>query len=128
MEDSRAFQTAVDLFNRQAFFECHEVLEDLWRPLAPGPDKAFLQGLIQVAVGLHHWQHRNFTGTKNKLASGLEKLSAAHLHSAYARTLDVGLFLASVQQALHRALASGLDGFQPLPPELIPVIRFKPKA
>jgi predicted metal-dependent hydrolase len=64
----------VVLFNQQAFFECHEVLEDLWRPLPMGAEKQFLQGLIQIAVGFHHHQKRNQVGAKSLLTSGLEKL------------------------------------------------------
>jgi predicted metal-dependent hydrolase len=66
---------AVRLLNRQAFFECHEVLEDLWRPLPPGPEKRFLQGVIQVDVGFHHLVNGNEAGAKSLLRSGLDKLT-----------------------------------------------------
>lgn len=60
-------------FNRQLYFEAHEVLEDLW--LADrGPDRAFYQGLIQLAGAFVHFQ-------KNRLkpASALLRLAAANL-------------------------------------------------
>jgi predicted metal-dependent hydrolase len=60
-------------FNQQLFFEAHEVLEDLW--LADrGPDRAFYQGLIQLAGAFVHFQ-------KNRLkpASALLRLAAANL-------------------------------------------------
>ena len=50
LAEDPAFREAIDLFNHQQFFECHEVLEDLWRPLPEGSEKLFLQGLIQIAV------------------------------------------------------------------------------
>jgi predicted metal-dependent hydrolase len=68
------FEDAVKQFNRGEFFECHETLEDLWRPLAAGPEKNFLQGLLQVGVGFHHWKNGNVTGAKNLLTAGLDKL------------------------------------------------------
>jgi Domain of unknown function (DUF309) len=68
-------QKAVSDFNETAFFECHEILEDLWRPMpSTWPLKRFLQGWIQVAVGFHHWQQNNATGAHNLLDSGLFKL------------------------------------------------------
>ena len=67
------FTHAVDLFNRQEFFECHEVLEALWTP-ARGPERLFLQALIHFAVGFYHHQRRNPTGAGRQLRKGLRKL------------------------------------------------------
>lgn len=62
-----------DCFNRQLFFEAHEVLEDLW--LADkGPDRAFYQGLIQLAGAFVHFQKSRF-----QPAGSLLKLAAANL-------------------------------------------------
>ena len=51
MVDSAQYRQGVELFNRAAFFDAHEALEDVWRA-APLAEKKFLQGLIQVAVAL----------------------------------------------------------------------------
>jgi predicted metal-dependent hydrolase len=60
-------------FNRQLFFEAHEVLEDLW--LADkGPDRAFYQGLIQLAGAFVHFQKHRF-----RPAAALLRLAAANL-------------------------------------------------
>jgi len=68
-------QKAVLDFNETAFFECHEVLEDLWRPMgSEQPLRTFIQGWIQLAVGFHHWQQNNVTGAYNLLQAGLLKL------------------------------------------------------
>jgi len=62
-----------DCFNRQLFFEAHEVLEDLW--LADrGPDRAFYQGLIQLAGAFVHFQKNRF-----RPASALLRLAATNL-------------------------------------------------
>ena len=40
----------------------------------PDPEKAFLQGLIQVAAAFHHYSRANRQGTKQLLQAGLIKL------------------------------------------------------
>ena len=60
-------------FNRGDWFECHETLEDLWVG-SEGEIRDFYQGLLQVAVGLHHWREGNFKGAVHLLASGADKL------------------------------------------------------
>jgi hypothetical protein len=69
------FWEAVDLFNDGEYFECHEVIEDFWRPLPVGDEKSFYQGILQVGVGFYHCQKNNWRGAKNLLAHGLERLS-----------------------------------------------------
>jgi predicted metal-dependent hydrolase len=54
----------LELFNTGRYFEAHEVLEDLWR-ITPGPEREFYQGLIQLAVILHHLGKKNFRGAAN---------------------------------------------------------------
>ncbi|HEY9744900.1 MAG TPA: DUF309 domain-containing protein [Oculatellaceae cyanobacterium] len=73
--DPIRFGEAVQLFNQGEFFECHEVLEDLWRPLPPGTEKTFLQGILQVGVGFHHWRSGNLNGARSLLEAGCEKLT-----------------------------------------------------
>jgi len=68
------FAQGIELFNRQAFFECHEILEDLWRPMR-GARRLFLQGVIHLAVGFYHHQQANPTGAERQLRKGLKKLA-----------------------------------------------------
>lgn len=62
------------LFNEEEFFECHEVLEELWGE-TQGEPKKFLQGLIQAAVALFHFGNENFGGAKKLYYSTMEKLA-----------------------------------------------------
>jgi predicted metal-dependent hydrolase len=55
------YLAGIVLFNRQDFFEAHEVWEDLWMDTA-SPEKRFYQGLIQAAVGLCHFANGNLRG------------------------------------------------------------------
>ena len=54
-ERRRLFREGLDLFNRGAFYEAHEVWEDIWRSTTPEPKDLF-QGLIQVAAALHQFR------------------------------------------------------------------------
>ena len=42
----------IRLFNEQEFFECHDVLEELWSETL-GDGHLFLQGLIQALSLIH---------------------------------------------------------------------------
>lgn len=73
MIDER-FYTGVSLFNARAFFECHDVWEDLWMDTV-GPDKRLYQGLIQAAVAFYHAENGNNRGASNLLERSIEKLT-----------------------------------------------------
>src|ERR1039457_2667543 len=47
-----------ECFNRQQFFEAHEVLEALWLPQRDGPNGPFYKGLIQLAGAFVHWKKK----------------------------------------------------------------------
>jgi len=55
------YLAGIVLFNREDYFEAHEVWEQLWMDRA-GPDKKFYQGLIQAAVALCHFCNGNVRG------------------------------------------------------------------
>jgi predicted metal-dependent hydrolase len=63
-----------DCFNRQLFYEAHDVLEDLWLKDKHGPNGVFYKGLIQLAGAFVHLQ-------KDRLrpAAALFKLALANL-------------------------------------------------
>jgi hypothetical protein len=71
---------ALTEFNAQAYFACHETLEALWLKQANPTERLFLQGWLQVAVGLYHAQRGNRTGARNKLRQGLDKLHTTQPH------------------------------------------------
>ena len=60
--DPRYLQ-GIEFFNECEFFEAHEVWEDLWSDIQ-GPSRRFYQGLIQVAVCLHHFGNGNIRGAR----------------------------------------------------------------
>lgn len=62
------------LFNRQKFYEAHDVLENLWLPGRHGANGNFYKGLIQLAGAFVHLQ-------KNRLrpSAALFKLARTNL-------------------------------------------------
>ena len=71
---ARAIGQSALLFDAGLFFEVHEVLEAAWRDLAE-PERSAVQGLIQIAVGMHHLAHGNPRGAAALLAAGRAKLA-----------------------------------------------------
>jgi hypothetical protein len=77
MEDTilGRFREGIDLFNKHSFYNCHDVLEDVWFDVR-GNSRRFYQGLIHLAVGFHHITAReNPKGALSQLNKGIEKLS-----------------------------------------------------
>ena len=76
--DRNGLTHGIDLFNRAHFYDAHEVLEDVWRPSPRGSDtRRHLQGLVQLAVALHHESRGNFVGARSVLDRGLRNLAGA---------------------------------------------------
>src|SRR5262245_28111657 len=55
------FYRGLDYFNRQFYYECHDVWEEIWRE-AKGKEKVFYQALIMAAVSLYHFGNENLEG------------------------------------------------------------------
>jgi predicted metal-dependent hydrolase len=87
------------LFNRQEFYEAHDVLEDLWLPDRHGANGNFYKGLIQLAGAFVHLQKKRLrpSAALFKLArTNLEKYPARHLQ------LDLTAVLALIADWLQR--------------------------
>ena len=64
---------AVRQFNEGEYFRCHETLEVLWQDEA-GPSRGVYQGVLQIGIGLLHWQRGNHRGARILLVRGNELL------------------------------------------------------
>ncbi|KGR79599.1 DUF309 domain-containing protein [Ureibacillus manganicus] len=60
----------------QDYFECHEVLEDYWKKLAPGEKNHPLVGYIQLATGMYHWRRQNLNGALRILRKAYDNFQA----------------------------------------------------
>ena len=86
-----------ECFNRQLFFEAHEVLEELWLKEPGGPQDHFYKGLIQFAGAFVHLQ-------KARLGPAAALLRLARQNLAPYPTpherLDVSALLATIDVRL----------------------------
>ena len=55
VEKEQAISDGIAYFNNERFWECHEILEGVWKNCT-GEEKFLVQGLILVAAGLVHYQ------------------------------------------------------------------------
>ena len=105
---------ASALFNTGLFFEVHELLEPCWMRAEP-PVKAFLQGLIQIAAGLHHEQNGNRRGAVTLVGEGCGRLRP-FAPSAFG--VELAEFLAEMAK-LSRALAAATTADELRIPRLV---------
>ena len=108
------FQEGIALFNRGQYFDCHEVLEEVWLEFS-GERKKFLQGLIQLAVALHHLRNNNPVGAGRLLAAAVEKLA---LDSPERKFFDVEGLLTAVASLRKQLAASGTTPSDWTPPQI----------
>jgi hypothetical protein len=100
--ESPDYWRGITLLNQGRYFEAHETLEDVWR-LVAGKERHFLQGLIQVAVGLHHLDCGNCEGARGVLRRAASNLA---LFPASFGGIRAGNLLCMVRGWLQRLDAS----------------------
>lgn len=101
----------VDLFNRGEYYACHEAFEEAWLG-ARGHQRLFIQGLIQVAVALHHLTQGNAAGARRLLAEGLAKLRA---HEPAQNWVEVAGLLSRSESVLQALQSGGPVKLNPAP-------------
>jgi len=117
------YLAGILLFNQQDYFEAHEVWEDLWTEQT-GPERRFVQGLIQAAVALVHFGNGNLRGA-------VKLYHSARGYMEGLATPFLGLDVAAFWQQMHHCFAKLLADPNParhLRPDegLLPVIRLDP--
>ena len=73
VEKEKAISEGVDYFNNERFWECHEILEGVWKN-CDGNEKFLVQGLILIAAGLVHYQKDEDSICVSIFNRALEKL------------------------------------------------------
>lgn len=119
------FVEGVKLFNECEFFEAHDIWEELWSDYQ-GPSRKFYQGMIQVAVCLHHFGNGNTRGAK-KLYFGsrgyLEEYRPKHMG------VDLDKLFIELERCCNEILTSTEEYPQiEIVPDLIPEIHLDPPA
>lgn len=117
--DDPRFCEGIACFNRRAFFGAHEVWEEIWRE-EQGPARHFYQGLIQLAVCLHHFGNGNTRGAKKLFLSGSDYLQAY-------RPMYLGIDVDGLLSGMEVCCQALLNSAEAIPsarldPDLIPTI------
>lgn len=119
-QDSPSGQLLLGIrqFNAAQWYECHETLELLWIP-ATGDLRNLYQGIIQLAIALHHWRNGNFSGAVSLLDGGvgyLRKLPQTCLW------IDVEGLIRQAESVKEQLASLGRLGMAELDPDCIPKI------
>lgn len=73
MPSPSLFWQGITQFNQQQYYPCHDTFEELWMN-AEVYDRAFYQGLLQIAVGCYHLSNFNWRGAVTLLGEGIRRL------------------------------------------------------
>ena len=111
-----------ECFNRQLYFEAHDVLEQLWLADRHGPNGSFYKGLIQLAGAFVHLKKQRLrpAAALFKLAdANLEKYPASHEQLAVEKTRGL------IRQWLKSLETENFDR-NPLTPGNVPILMLTP--
>jgi predicted metal-dependent hydrolase len=97
-DDSEQLEPGRAAFNRGEYFLAHELWEEVWRKVGDAERRLSVQGLIQIAAGLHHLQQHRAAPASGLLRNGLEKLSKRRGGSS--GDLPVELLVGQVERLL----------------------------
>jgi uncharacterized protein len=75
-ERQRLMEAGRAAFNRGEFYDAHEHWEDVWNEI-DDPDRLWVQGLIQIATGLHKVSGDKRGPARTLLEKALVKLADA---------------------------------------------------
>jgi hypothetical protein len=112
----------IDQFNRGEYFDCHETLEELWVG-ERGPERNLYQGILQVAVALHHLENGNFKGALILLQGGPQLLRQV---APVCRGVDLQPLLDATDAIRATLEELGEQRMAELPRAMFPRIRFIP--
>jgi predicted metal-dependent hydrolase len=90
-------------YRAREFFAAHEHWEAVWLELDQ-PEKAFLQGLIQMAAAFHHLQRGNPQGAASLLRTALRRFDP---HGDCFAGLDLALMREEIREWLDLLQGSG---------------------
>jgi uncharacterized protein len=115
-ERRRAYDAALEAYDRGDFFEAHELLEPAWMGTDDLAERALHQGLIKLAAAFVHSVRGNPRGIARNLEGARERLAAAQTAGMTAG-LDLADLLTAIDERLAR-LATNPDAAPIDPPSL----------
>ncbi|NJD90186.1 MAG: DUF309 domain-containing protein [Geobacter sp.] len=119
---SGAILKALGEFNRGDWFDCHETLEDLWVGSEDEP-RWFYQGLLQVAVALHHWRNGNYGGAISLLGGGIGYLQRVR---PVCQRIEIARLIAEAERFREELTRLGPERMAEMPAAMFPKMRLAP--
>jgi uncharacterized protein len=110
LEFDPAFAEAIALFNSGDYYACHDTLEAIWND-SWQCDRAFYQGILQIAVGLYHLKSQNWHGAAILLGEGTSRLPA---YLPDYQSIDVATLLEDSLHILRTVQIGGKEGMADL--------------
>ena len=99
-EDIKSFEDiildALNLFNKQKWYEAHDAFEDIWNTL-DGDERQIIQGILQVSVSQFHLSKGNLNGATILMGEGLGRIKNR-------TNIDLGIDLESFCECLEELL------------------------
>ena len=99
-EDIKSFEdiflVALNLFNKQKWYEAHDAFEDIWNTL-DGDERQIIQGILQVSVSQFHLSKGNLNGATILMGEGLGRIKSR-------TNIDLGVDLESFCKSLEKLL------------------------
>ena len=90
------FLDALNLFNKQKWYEAHDAFEDIWNTL-DGDERQIIQGILQVSVSQFHLSKGNLNGATILMGEGLGRIKSR-------TNIDLGIDLESFCKCLENLL------------------------
>lgn len=116
---------ACDEFNTRRYFECHEILEEVWQE-EDGALREFYKGLIQLAAAFVHISRGNFVGADRLLRTSLGYLGQYRAKGALG--FDVEALCSAAEDCHQRIRMLGTGAILEFDLAAAPVWRFDGSA
>ena len=100
------FEEAIAQFNSGDYYACHDTLESIWNDSWQS-DRAFYQGILQIAVGLYHLKSQNWHGAAILLGEGTSRLPS---YLPEYQSIDVENLLEDSLHILRTVQTNGKEG------------------
>ena len=116
-ERRRAFEAALEAYDRGDFFETHELLEPAWMGTDDPAERDLHQGLIKLAAAFVHGVRGNSVGIARNLGGARERLaSSIDTQAALDSGLDVRALVAAIDDRLAHLVDQPTDASVEAPP------------
>lgn len=92
------------------YFECHEVLEDYWKEVAPKQKNHPLTALILMSTSMYHWRRGNNPGALKTMKTSIKRLIETS-GSPFYETIDYSNLIQDTTSSLIQMQEN--ESFQP---------------